>query len=99
MISIISLTDHAFFFHTPRRNRALRLQSATGQSATGGSMTARLDFQATEFQWETHPRWHGIARPYGPEDVLRLRGSIRIEHTLARMGAEKLWNLLHTEPY
>jgi len=62
-------------------------------------MTARLDLQATEFQWETHPRWHGITRPYRPEDVLRLRGSIRIEHTLARMGAEKLWNLLHTEPY
>ncbi|HJZ65307.1 MAG TPA: isocitrate lyase [Candidatus Acidoferrum sp.] len=62
-------------------------------------MTRRLDFQATEFQWKTHPRWHGITRPYGPEDVLRLRGSIRIEHTLARMGAEKLWNLLHTEPY
>jgi isocitrate lyase len=42
-------------------------------------------------------RWHGIARPYNTQDVERLRGSVRIEHTLARMGAENLWNLLHTE--
>jgi isocitrate lyase len=62
-------------------------------------MTPRSDYQATEFQWETHPRWHGITRPYRPEDVARLRGSIRIEYTLARMGAENLWNLLHNEPY
>ena len=62
-------------------------------------MTARLDIQAAEFQWETHPRWHGITRPYRPEDIVRLRGSVRIEYTLARMGAERLWNLLHGEPY
>jgi len=62
-------------------------------------MTARLDFRATEFQWETHPRWHGIRRPYRAEDVARLRGSVRIEYTFAKMGAENLWNLLHTEPY
>jgi isocitrate lyase len=44
-------------------------------------------------------RWKGITRPYTSEDVDRLRGSVRIEHTLARMGAENLWNLLHTELY
>ena len=44
-------------------------------------------------------RWQGITRPYDSADVERLRGSVRIEHTLARMGAENLWNLLHTEPY
>ncbi|MCS6987495.1 MAG: isocitrate lyase [Sphingomonadaceae bacterium] len=44
-------------------------------------------------------RFAGIVRPYAPADVLRLRGSLAIEHTLARRGAEKLWNLLHTEPY
>jgi isocitrate lyase len=47
--------------------------------------------------WEKDERWKGIERPYNPEDVLRLRGSIQIEHTLARKGAERLWNLLHTE--
>jgi len=47
--------------------------------------------------WETNPRWKGITRPYSPEDVLRLRGSVTIEHSLARRGAEKLWSLLNTE--
>jgi isocitrate lyase len=49
--------------------------------------------------WNRHPRWHGIRRPYTAEDVKRLQGSVKIEHTLARMGAERLWELLHTEPY
>jgi isocitrate lyase len=49
--------------------------------------------------WNTNPRWSGITRTYSYEDVLRLRGSIQIEHTLARMGAERLWNLMHSEAY
>jgi isocitrate lyase len=52
-----------------------------------------------EQSWQTDPRWAGIRRPYKADDVVRLRGSIQIEHTLARMGAERLWNLLHSEPY
>ena len=40
-----------------------------------------------------------IERPYTPEDVERLRGSVRVEHTLARLGAERLWRLLQTEDY
>jgi isocitrate lyase len=52
-----------------------------------------------ESEWKTNPRWKGITRPYSPEDVERLRGSIHIEHTLARLGAERLWNLLHAEPF
>ncbi|MBL8130672.1 MAG: isocitrate lyase [Anaerolineae bacterium] len=57
--------------------------------------------QAAELarEWGTNPRWQGIERPYTAEEVLRLRGSIRIEYTLARMGATKLWEMLHTEPY
>ena len=43
-------------------------------------------------------RWDGIDRPYTPADVEALRGSVRIEHTLARLGAERLWQLLKTEP-
>ncbi len=50
-------------------------------------------------EWKTSERWKGIVRPYRTEDVERLRGSIGIEHTLARLGAGRLWNLLHTEPY
>lgn len=49
--------------------------------------------------WETNPRWQGIKRPYSPEEVVRLRGSIKIDYTLAQMGAERLWRLLHTEDY
>jgi isocitrate lyase len=49
-------------------------------------------------RWNS-PRYHGVKRPYTPEDVLRLRGSVLVEHTLAKRGAEKFWNLLHTEPY
>ena len=48
---------------------------------------------------ESDPRWTGITRPYTPADVESLRGSMRIEHTLARHGAETLWQMLQTEPY
>src|SRR5258706_9071625 len=51
------------------------------------------------YEWTNNPRWRGIERPYTAEDVLRLRGSVQIEHTLARLGAERLWEMLQTEPY
>jgi isocitrate lyase len=59
------------------------------------------DFRLNITESATQPadRWQGITRPYNSADVERLRGSVRIEHTLARMGAENLWNMLHTEPY
>ncbi|HYK18764.1 MAG TPA: isocitrate lyase [Bryobacteraceae bacterium] len=49
--------------------------------------------------WAIEPRWDGIERPYSMADVARLRGSVHIEHTLARMGAERLWQLLNNEPF
>jgi isocitrate lyase len=49
--------------------------------------------------WQTNPRWQGIERPYTSQDVERLAGSLRIEHTLARRGAERLWELLQSEDY
>ena len=59
------------------------------------------DKAATELRkdWQTNPRWKGIQRPYRAEDVIRLRGNVQIDHTLARLGAEKLWKLVNTEPY
>lgn len=48
-------------------------------------------------QWQTDPRWAGIERTYSPEDVIRLRGPVVEEHTLARLGATRLWDLLHSE--
>jgi isocitrate lyase len=52
-----------------------------------------------KMNWESDPRWKGVTRPYTWADVESLRGSVRIEHSLARHGAETLWNLLQTEPY
>jgi isocitrate lyase len=52
-----------------------------------------------EKDWESSQRWSGIRRDYSAEDVARLRGSIEIKYTLAEMGAERLWQLLHSEPY
>jgi isocitrate lyase len=50
-------------------------------------------------EWEQNARWAGIRRGYTADDVVRLRGSMAIEHTLARHGAEKLWSLLQSEPF
>ncbi|PEY30591.1 isocitrate lyase [Bacillus cereus] len=55
--------------------------------------------QKLQESWELDERWKGVTRPYSAEDVIRLRGSIDIEHTLAHKGAEKLWKSLHTEDY
>ncbi len=57
--------------------------------------------QIAELQhdWDTNPRWAGIKRNYSAEDVVRLRGSVPVEHTIAKNGANKLWNLLHDEPF
>ena len=52
---------------------------------------------ALERAWETQPRWRGIERAYAGEDVVRLRGSMRVEHSIARRGAERLWRLLGEE--
>jgi isocitrate lyase len=49
--------------------------------------------------WKTNTRWQGINRPYSPEDVYRLRGTVKIEYSLAQRGAGKLWTLLHEEPF
>src|SRR3954471_12472781 len=49
--------------------------------------------------WKTNTRWLGINRPYSPEDVYRLRGTVRIEYSLAQRGAARLWTVLHGEPF
>ncbi|HSX62784.1 MAG TPA: isocitrate lyase [Tahibacter sp.] len=49
--------------------------------------------------WQNNPRWAGVTRTYSAADVVRLRGSVPIEHSIARLGAEKLWSHLHKEPF
>lgn len=52
-----------------------------------------------EQDWNANPRWKGVVRDYSGQDVIRLRGSVPVEHTIARLGAERLWQLITTEPY
>ena len=58
--------------------------------------TKKPDITST---WKQDPRWSGIERPYSAQDVDRLRGTVHIEHTLARLGAERLWEQMHSTPY
>ncbi len=70
-------------------------------SSNGHHAAPQIDTQAAALhrQWATDPRWAGVERTYSAADVIRLRGSVPEEHTLARIGAERLWTLLHEEPY
>ncbi len=58
-----------------------------------------IDAAALEKDWAQNPRWQGVKRGYAGADVVRLRGSVAIEHTLARRGAEKLWRLCNEQPF
>ncbi len=60
---------------------------------------AFLTAEQLEQDWATNPRWKGVTRPYSAADVVRLRGTVPVEHTLAKLGSEKLWRSLHTEDY
>jgi len=61
--------------------------------------TRELEAQKLQKEWSDNPRWRGIKRGYTAADVVRLRGSVQVEHTLAKRGSEKLWNLITTEPF
>jgi isocitrate lyase len=63
-----------------------------------GGRNVQMDRAGLAANWRANPRWRGIARPYTPAAVLRLRGSVQVEHTFARMGADRLWDLVHDEP-
>ncbi len=64
-------------------------------------MNTERNYAINELQtrWETEPRWNGVERPYTAEDVIKLRGTVKVKHTLAEIGAGRLWNLLNTEDY
>ena len=66
-------------------------------SHNGNGRYPELELDALELDWRSNARWAGISRPYSAKDIDQLRGSVHVEHTLARLGAERLWNLLHTE--
>src|SRR5829696_3134629 len=62
-------------------------------------LTREQQIAQLEKDWAENPRWKGSKRGYSAADVVKLRGSLQVEHTLARRGAEKLWNLINTEPF
>jgi len=75
--------------------------TANGSAANGtnGHSPASQQAAALRQQWSTDPRWRGTERTYTAEDVIRLRGSVQEERTLAWLGAQRLWRLLHEEDY
>ena len=76
----------------PNRNQHGDNQQKFNQRSSVQQSDKRLN--DVQNDWQTSPRWRGITRPYSQQDVDRLKGSIEIEHTLARHGAERLWQLL-----
>src|SRR5205809_2724658 len=78
-----------------------RVAGCNAGLATMGARSMNYDLEAARLKkdWAENPRWKGITRKYTAEDVVRLRGSIHIEHTLAKRGAEKLWKLINEEPF
>src|ERR1700726_225087 len=71
----------------------------TANGSNGKNGNGNGNYKHTGSEWASDPRWAGITRTYSPADVRRLRGSIQIEYTLARLGAERLWNLMHSDDY
>ena len=70
-----------------------------GDAASNGHEPAINEAERLQRRWETEPRWAGIQRTYSAADVIKLRASLTIEHTLARRGAERLWDQLNTQPF
>ena len=62
-------------------------------------MTSQPTADQLRHDWNSNPRWAGVTRPYAAEEVVRLRGTVAVEHSLARLGADKLWNSLQSEPF
>jgi isocitrate lyase len=62
-------------------------------------MDRQQQIEALAESWKKEPRWEGIERPYTADQVVKLRSSVQIEYTLARLGAERLWYLMRSEPY
>src|SRR5438874_2298088 len=86
-----------FVFWSPEIS--VSLHSLTFLEIPMTNLTREQQIAALEKDWAENPRWKGIKRGYTAADVVRLRGSLQIEHTLAKRGAEKLWNLVNTEPF
>ncbi len=82
-------------------NGSAHANGTAHQNGTGNGQATNIESQAAALhrQWATDPRWAGIERTYSAADVVKLRGSVQEEFTLARLGADRLWALLHEDGY
>src|SRR6266849_58987 len=99
LISTISLTDHSNVLQTARRVGESLARQGARAACLGDHMNSDFKFTTANPDAQSFQRWQGITRPYSLMDVERLRGSVRIEHSLARLGAERLWTLVHGQSY
>src|SRR6185437_13135215 len=83
----------------PVSNSRLEGTSTSTNASTNASKSMDEQVTAIRRQWATDPRWSGLERTYSAADVVALRGSVQEEHTLARLGAQRLWSLLHERDY
>jgi len=81
-------------FGTRLHNHEVETEGTEGEASTPQSEAAAL-----KSEWQSDSRWRGVNRSYSAEQVLRLRGTMKIEHTVAERMSRKLWHLLQTEPY
>src|SRR5690606_7702542 len=85
--------------HTRGKGTPTMTATATTQQTRPTPLSPAELAVELEQQWASDPRWAGVQRRYSAEDVIRLRGSVVEEHTLARRGAERLWEALQTKPF
>jgi len=85
--------------HQLQKRGTIMFNGRNGSNGHGDKALHSPFASALGKEWKENPRWQGITRPYTPGDVLRLRGYLQIEYTLARLGAQRLWDLLQTEAY
>src|SRR6476646_4317712 len=89
---------------SPISSRSPRIQNCPESHTAFHTMRTAMknslpSVDAIKLDWANNPRWSGVKRNYTAEDVVRLRGTVHVEHSLARIGAEKLWGYLHREPF
>jgi malate synthase A len=103
LLDELVLDAHFAEFLTIPGYRSLTTLTHRAASRDAGGQMNRSDFDAQvaelKRQWAVEERWSGVRRDYSAEDVVRLRGSVRVEHTIARQGSERLWDLLNSEGY
>jgi isocitrate lyase len=84
--------------HEPRTNH-MSPRQPDPESPTHSRLISFEELRQLDNDWRVNPRWRGVTRSYTPERVLQLRGTMRIEHTIADRMSRKLWDLFQTEPY